>query len=579
MDGHPVERSNFMERRMFALWCVVAGLIVGLAGNMLFYGQMIGLSFLIYSVICLLVLFVVARAAKTRLNPRNLWLVLPLLFFASMVMFRANAYLITINVLATTGLGLLIMHYATATHPLDTESLGELVGAASAASIRSVTDTPMEIGDSWRYIRETGLQQRQGTIAFGRGLLLTIPVLLVFAVLLASADQVFGKYLDSFFSALSLSNFDDFMGRAILTLSLGWVAIGGLSYALARRQFDRPQVTKPTLVVSRPAAATPPIDQESPAVEGTDTLETAPAATPIAVDEPAKRKNTPIQLTMIETTMMLGSVNVLFAAFVVIQFAYLFGGQTNINTEGFTYAEYARRGFWELLAVTMLSLGMGLFLDWVTIRRGTREINLFRGLAVVLSALVGVLIFSASQRMSLYEQVYGFTDDRVFVSLFIFWVGLLFPAFLLHLFRVRQNIFALAVLLVTIGYTGHINLLNYDLYIAQHNIDRYYETGKLDVCYLETLSVDALPAILTLREEARENNPTLFAQINSGLMSMLYNVTNERRWTTTFSYNTARDNAWYSLQAIRPELDANEFVSCYDYDPDNSYGRRDSLSR
>ena len=214
--------------------------------------------------------------------------------------------------------------------------------------------------------------------------------------------------------------------------------------------------------------------------------------------------------------------------------------------------------------MTILALALGLGLDWVTVRRGAREHNLFRGLAVVLSALMGVLIVSASQRMTLYEQVYGFTDDRVMVHLFIFWFGLLFPAFLLHLFKAKQNVFAFAVLLVTIGYTGHLNLLNFDLYIAEHNIARYHETGDLDVCYLNTLSVDALPAILNLREDVRERNPVLYAQLNTDLSADWRRLNNQRDEFTLFGYNAPREYAWHTLSAIEEVVSPSEYAGCYE---------------
>jgi hypothetical protein len=68
----------------------------------------------------------------------------------------------------------------------------------------------------------------------------------------------------------------------------------------------------------------------------------------------------------------------LFSAFTVIQFAYFFGGQDNISVEGFTYAEYARRGFFELLAVSVMTLALVLTLDWITVRRNKSHHQIFR---------------------------------------------------------------------------------------------------------------------------------------------------------------------------------------------------------
>ena len=58
----------------------------------------------------------------------------------------------------------------------------------------------------------------------------------------------------------------------------------------------------------------------------------------------------------IESSILLGSVNVLFFIFIFVQLTYLFGGESNISVQGFSYAQYARRGFFELIAVAIVSL-------------------------------------------------------------------------------------------------------------------------------------------------------------------------------------------------------------------------------
>ncbi|MFN3490924.1 MAG: DUF4153 domain-containing protein, partial [Anaerolineales bacterium] len=73
-------------------------------------------------------------------------------------------------------------------------------------------------------------------------------------------------------------------------------------------------------------------------------------------------------LGFIESTIILGSVVTLFTIFVVIQFQYFFGGAVNVNVEGYTYAEYASKGFGELVTVAFFALLMLLTLSAVTKR-------------------------------------------------------------------------------------------------------------------------------------------------------------------------------------------------------------------
>ena len=73
-----------------------------------------------------------------------------------------------------------------------------------------------------------------------------------------------------------------------------------------------------------------------------------------------------------ESSIILGSVNLLFAFFVAVQFKYFFGGQANITLDGYTFAEYARKGFGELITVAVISLMLYLGLSTIT----RREANL-----------------------------------------------------------------------------------------------------------------------------------------------------------------------------------------------------------
>ncbi len=63
-----------------------------------------------------------------------------------------------------------------------------------------------------------------------------------------------------------------------------------------------------------------------------------------------------------EWALPLGVLDALFIAFVAVQASVLFGGHTHVlETEGLTYAEYARQGFWQLLWVSGLTM---LVLEW-----------------------------------------------------------------------------------------------------------------------------------------------------------------------------------------------------------------------
>lgn len=209
-----------------------------------------------------------------------------------------------------------------------------------------------------------------------------------------------------------------------------------------------------------------------------------------------------------------------------------------------------------------ITLGLVLTLDWVTVRHTRRQVLFFRALSVVLVGLTGVMLLSASQRMWLYEQAFGFTHLRVYTHIFMLWMVVLFGVFLLALFRVRDRIFSVGTLLVIIGYLVTLNVMNVEQVIAERNIDRYLNTNnnaegahELDFCYLRGMSVDALPAMLVLfRAEGTE--PEVREQVGWWLNDQLrwLDRLNENAGERVLSYNVARSNAWVTLNAMRDEL-------------------------
>ncbi len=126
-----------------------------------------------------------------------------------------------------------------------------------------------------------------------------------------------------------------------------------------------------------------------------------------------------------EAAVVLGAVVLLFAIFVVIQFRYFFGGQTNIGVQGYTFSEYARRGFGELVAVAFFSLLLFLGLSAIVRRQSQIQRRAFSGLGIGMVALVGVMLVSAFQRLLLYEAAYGFSRLRMYTHIFMIWLGVL----------------------------------------------------------------------------------------------------------------------------------------------------------
>jgi len=242
----------------------------------------------------------------------------------------------------------------------------------------------------------------------------------------------------------------------------------------------------------------------------------------------------------------------LFAAFVVIQFQYFFGGQANINIEGFTYSEYARRGFGELVIVAFFSLLVLLGLSAITRREGNGQRRAFSGMGIGLVALVIVMLVSAFYRLVLYESAYGFSRLRTYTHVFMIWLGLLLVVVMALEILHRERAFALAAVLASLGFVLTLPLLNVDAFIVRQNVARAAQGQELDVSYLASLSDDAIPALAGAYQNASLADK-VHEELGATLACMDFNRMDlrPRPWQSFHYSNWKADQ---SLQALRSDL-------------------------
>jgi hypothetical protein len=190
-----------------------------------------------------------------------------------------------------------------------------------------------------------------------------------------------------------------------------------------------------------------------------------------------------------ETNFALLLINILFAAFVGVQFRYFFGA--NLDA---TASAYARRGFFELVWVVALVLPMLLVLDFLVKRE---QLRLFRTLAAVQIALVFVIAVSAYRRMQLYRDEYGLTQLRLYTTAFMIWIAVLLLWFALTVLTGHRERFAVGVLTAGIAMLAALHAINPDALIVETNLARAREGRRaLDADYATSLSDDATPVIL-----------------------------------------------------------------------------------
>jgi hypothetical protein len=194
---------------------------------------------------------------------------------------------------------------------------------------------------------------------------------------------------------------------------------------------------------------------------------------------------------------VISLLNIVYTVFSVIQFTYLFWGESFMLPSSYTYAEYARRGFFELVAVAVINFII-ILIAVSFIRKENKKVHLAS--KILLSLLVGftfVMLISAFYRMLIYEQAFGFTYLRIFVQAFMVLLFFLFIINIIYIWYTKLPIIKSYFVVALIVYIV-LNFSNVDQIIARNNIDRYIETGQIDIEYLKGLSYDAIPEMQKL---------------------------------------------------------------------------------
>jgi hypothetical protein len=210
-------------------------------------------------------------------------------------------------------------------------------------------------------------------------------------------------------------------------------------------------------------------------------------------------------LAPLEWTIPLACLDLLFLAFVAVQLTVLFGGHDHVlQTAGLTYSEYARQGFWQLIAAAVLTLAVVAAASVFARRQPRAQRLLLRALLGVLCVLTLVVLVSALHRLRLYEDTYGLTRRRLLAEVFALWVGVLLLLVLAAgaALRIRERLPRVAVAVTAAGLIV-FSLASPDRLIAERNLDRWRATGEIDARFLATLSADAVPLLVELPQPLR----------------------------------------------------------------------------
>ena len=523
-----------LARRLLAL-----ALVVGVATDLLFRGNALGINVVLD--VALLLAAGALTAGPTRLrriDRLDAWLAPVALVLAAFAAVRADPALVAVDVLGAAilgGAGLATMggrRLMRADAGAIAASAGEMALAAVVGAIPALGAIRREVGDrGWR-------GGRPGWAApVLRGVLVAAPLLVVFAALFAAADAVFAAAAREVLALPFRLPFGDVVDRGVFVVAVAWVVAGVLVVAAGVRL-----VAPATPVVFAQPASRAAAEAGEAATAG----DAADAGILGAAPMPIR-----FGIGGLEATVVLACLDALFAAFVAFQVAYLFGGRDTLEAGGLTYADYARRGFFELLAAAGLAALVVATLDARVRQRG----RAFVAGAIVLVGLTGATLVSSFLRLRLYQDAYGWTELRFWVLLSIGWLAAALLA--LGVLVARRRSGRLVHVLGALGIAAVVvaNFVGPQGYVAGRNLERALDPALvpaggrvgLDEAYLATLGDDAVPAMVEALPDL--GGPDRLA-VRAHLEDRRRALATDPSLTAWPAWNLAREQARAALESL-----------------------------
>jgi len=435
---------------------LAGALLLGILFTWLFYGKNPGVSVPLFVIAFYALFFAYVRPAQDKKAMFGWFLCIPVLLISmTFVLFR-DLTLMVLNILALPCLIILQTVLITGTNNYRWYSPGIIADLLFGFFARGIVHAAKPFSMFASMVRsKTGGEKKSTVLRIITGLVIALPILLILLLILSSADMVFGKLVEKLPDLLNSLNLGEVFIKTFLMLI---IFICSFSYIWSLKHKEKFLDIDNGLLSAKSA------------------------------DE--KRRWDPVVLVTVTAC-----IDLLYIFFVIIQFAYLFGRSG--LPEGLTYSEYARNGFSELILVSLLNMGW-LALTLTYTKKGTCGLDTsFRILNTITVCCTYVMLLSAYYRMLMYEEAYGFTFLRVMTQAFMIFLFVLFSTTLVRVWNDRIPLLKPYIAAAVIAFTV-INYINVDAMVAKKNVDRYFETGKIDIYYFNSLSNDAVAELVRL---------------------------------------------------------------------------------
>lgn len=441
------EKLNFYIITVFSL-------IVGIMIDYLFYGKIIGISFFIFILMTIFLALLIAKRFEQKINKLQIALLISAIILSAEVFLKSNSFLSFFNIIGSIYLLILAAILFIEKDFFNTRFLRYFTAPISFV-LKSFSGSSDYINSQKNLAvnkEKLGSKELRGVF---KGVIMALPILAVLGWFLYSADLVVQAYANKLFDLFYIKINLELILRILIIFVFSFFFIGVFSKISGKNE-----------------------------------------------QEKSEEQNNQIKSTgFIESMTVLTLVELLFLAFIAIQFFYLFGGKNYVwgIDEYITYSEYAKNGFFELIAVAIISFLLIYTIAASSKIESLKEKKIFRFLSALLFVEITIILLSALKRLLLYIDGYGLTLSRFLAFALLFWIFSVFFLILYKIFLEKKNsAFIFMVFSLSVAVWIGINIINPFALIARVNIERLAQGKKLDPYYFSNLPDDAIPEIVKI---------------------------------------------------------------------------------
>lgn len=468
---------------------VLGALFLSILHSVLFYGQDFGVSVVLF-VIPMLILIIYSLQSKNKVkNAKAFILSIPITLLSLTYALYNNGVLNIINMIAIIVLTTTMITWAVYDKFNFKNAFCKVFSvifkpfSSIAEGVRVISNNLFRRKDNEVQVNKKNIKESKVMKQIIIGLVISLPLLIIILALLISADTIFAEILEPIkYIIMNIFNIKFLSSIYFRAIFIILVFIYVVAFICSMLKMD---VNKKTSISKG------------------------------------------LNMQNITVNTVLTVLNIVYLLFSIVQFVYLF---TDLGTnENFDYATYARRGFFQLMFVTLINFVI-IIITNLNKRETTTGVNIYTKIMnMLLIIFTVVMILSSFLRMYLYEQEYGYTFLRLLVYFILLTELILAIPTFVYVFNKKISLLKYYIVIMSTMLVL-LNFINVDKTIAKRNVDKYIsevnlkdEKVEIDIKYLKKLSVDAVPEIVRLYENTSDislkTNIKSYLKCNSNIKS------------------------------------------------------------